>query len=143
MQYFILTPTIQVTIAILYKIANGDPFNYQKDDGESISSVSDIVQKLETKNIIRLKAGRSEGDLSFYELTLPITLITLLDILEAIEEKIDYDTLISEVLSFFKGYVICNTEVAKRIINAYLETIKLVNLEKKQCSINQLSINEK
>lgn len=142
MQHFMLIPLAQVTIAIL-KIANGGSFNYPKNDGGLILSIADIVLKLEARNIIRLKVGQTKGDLSFYELTLPTNLITLLDILEAIGEKIDYEVFTPEELSLFKGHIICNRKVVKRMIYAYLETIKLVNLEKKQCLLNQLPINEK
>lgn len=139
----VFTPLTQTTIAVLYDIANGVSFNYLKDDGSSMLSLSDIVLKLEAKNIIRLKAGQTEGDLSSYELTLPVHLIPLLDILEAIEERIDYDKFIPEIASRFKGHIANDTEAVKRMIHAYLETVKLANLGKKQCSTNQLPINEK
>lgn len=138
----VFTPLIQTTITVLYDIVNGGSFNYLKNDGGSLS-LPDIVLKLEAKSIIRLKTGQTKGSLSSYELTQSIHMITLLDVLEAMEERIDYDSLIPEVANHFKGHITSDTKAIKRIILSYLETIKLADLGKKQYLINQLSINEK
>ena len=136
MQSFTLTTLTQAAISVLFDIANGGELNhFQRNDTWPLS-LSEILLKLERKNLIRLKANQTEGALSSYELTLPVHMITLLDIFEATGENIDYDYFAPQRNNCSTEHTTNNPEAIKRIVHGYLETIKLTNLNREKINKN-------
>lgn len=130
MQSFTLTTLTQATITVLFDIANGGELNHFQRNETCSLSLSEILLRLERKSLIRLKANQAEGILSSYELTLPINMITLLDIFEATGENIDYEYFVPKIETCFPEHRANNPETIKRIVHGYLESIKLTKFYK-------------
>lgn len=126
-----LTKLTQTAIAILYDIANKELSCHSKQYKVFDQSFRELISRLIDKNIIRTRAGGNREDLSSYELARPEFQITLLDIVEATQERLEYCHILMN--GKYENFIEQkhNQDTVIRMACAYLEEIKLTDLFKR------------
>lgn len=122
-----LTIRTQVAISILHAITSGQnamPMN----DILSINIVSELLEQLEVGGIVRHIPNKDKVLMNSYELTRPVTEISLLDILEATREHLNCNHPTTE--EFYTRYANAAKKlgVVNHMTRLYLEEIKLMDL---------------
>ena len=117
----------QVAISILHTISScKEPYSLGKLFSANI--VSELLDQLETGEIIRLVPGRYKGSVTSYELSRPSACISLLDILEATGEHLNCNHPTTEEFYFRYGNAAKKLGVVNHMTRLYLEEIKLNDL---------------
>lgn len=121
-----LSSLTQEAIAALQDIASRGStlqHNYKATAGE----IAALCTLLEGKGLIARLPGQPAGCLSSYELTRPLSDVTLLDVLEATDEHLNCNHPTSEVFYSRYGHVACKLGVVNHMTRLYLSEIKLTD----------------
>ena len=118
-----LTKTVQTAISTLYAIASGDAMvNDEK------MQLSEILDKLESAELIRKKDESPGYQINSYELTRSMSEISLLDVLEATGEHLNCNYPTTEDFYSRFGRAAQKLGVVNQMTRLYLKEIKLVEL---------------
>lgn len=122
-----LTIQTQAAISILHAVASMQKAT-PMDKLFTVNIVSELLGKLEAGKIIKPIAGKNKRKVASYELTRPMSEISLLDILEATGEHLNCNHPNNE--EFYMRYTNAAQKlgVINQMTRLYLENIKLNDL---------------
>ncbi|WP_294562346.1 hypothetical protein [uncultured Bacteroides sp.] len=119
-----LSKRTQTAISVLYDISSGNALqsvNFLLSKGEW----KELFDKLEKGRLIRLLPNKESGSLSSYELCHPLTNISLLDILEAMDDPIRCNTPTSETFYVRHSQMAKKIGVLNQVARTFLAEIKV------------------
>ncbi|WP_294612988.1 hypothetical protein [uncultured Bacteroides sp.] len=123
-----LTQLTQTAIAVLYDIyAGGKPYRTAQLT-IAPQELIDILTKFEMARLVRRKEVPSSGLLASYELTCSYTDISLLNILEALDEHLNCNHPTKEKMYLQYRAAAHRLGVINQMTRLYLSEIKLIDL---------------
>ena len=123
-----LTPLTQTAIAVLYDIYTDSHSFSTTHSPVAPSYLMDLLTRLETGGLIRHKESSAGTSLSSYELTRPYSSISLLDVLEVLDEHLDCNRPSREELYYQYRLAANRLGVINHMTRLYLSEIKLSDL---------------
>ena len=123
-----LTPLTQTAIAVLYDIYTDSHSFSTTHSPVAPSYLMDLLTRLETGGLIRRKESSAGTSLSSYELTRPYSSISLLDVLEVLDEHLDGNRPTREELYYQYRLAANRLGVINHMTRLYLSEIKLSDL---------------
>lgn len=123
-----LTPFTQIALTTLHDISCGENGPRCGQYAFSVHSQTELLNRLECAGLIRLLPDKQRGELVSYDLTRPLTNISLLDVLNAINEHLDYSIEATEQMYQQYGIAARKLGVVNYVIRRCLSDIKLIDL---------------
>lgn len=123
-----LSSLTETAIALLYDISNGGIPCYLLDFADYNQTLPTLLHKLHESGLIRLKEGSTQGLISSYSLSRPSYKITLLDILEALDEHLDCNHPAYEEMYHRYRRAANKLGIINHMTRIYLSDIRLTDL---------------
>lgn len=121
-----LSISTQTAIAVLHDLSLGSASqssSFHLSQGEW----KNLFDKLEAGQLIRRLPGRESGILSSYELSRPLSKISLLDVLEATDEPIRFNRPTPEAFYIRHGQIAQKIGVLNQVGRTFLADIKIAD----------------
>lgn len=122
-----LSSLTETAIALLYDISNDGIPCYIEDFADYNLVLPTLLNKLKESGLIRLKDGSDQGLISSYYLSRPCYNITLLDILEALDEHLNCNHPAYEKMYHRYHRAANKLGVINRMTRIYLSDIRLTD----------------
>lgn len=123
-----LSSLTETAIALLYDISNGGIPCYLQDFAGHTQVLPTLLNKLHKSGLIRLKEGSDENLISSYSLSRPSYKITLLDILEALDEHLNCNHPAYEEMYHRYRRAANKLGIINHMTRIYLSDIRLTDL---------------
>lgn len=123
-----LSSLTETAIALLYDISNGGIPCYLLDFADYNLTLPTLLHKLHESGLIRLKEGSTQGLISSYSLSRPSYKITLLDILEALDEHLNCNHPAYEEMYHRYRRAANKLGIINHMTRIYLSDIRLTDL---------------
>jgi hypothetical protein len=123
-----LTQLTQTAIAVLYDIYTGDHPYRTTQYPVAPHCLTELLTRLETGGLIRRKDASTENLLSSYELARPYSSISLLDVLEVLDEHLNCNHPTREEMYAQYRLAANRLGIINYMTRLYLSEIKLFDL---------------